>query len=113
MVHTPRVTLQGREKERGTRMKDERRGGRNYRWESNVGFRTTVASSYSFIQEFYQEHVGLLIFLIALTVLSAFVGVVWPGPIGVFVSLILNVFIFFLPPYAYTKVREIHKSGGD
>jgi len=57
-------------------------------------------------REYYEKHKGALGIVIAITVLSPFLGLVLAGPIGVALGLALGVLAYFLGPKAVTKVIE-------
>jgi hypothetical protein len=57
-------------------------------------------------KEYYEKHKGALGIVIAITVLSPFLGLVLAGPIGVALGLVLSVLAYFLGLKAVTKVIE-------
>ncbi len=59
------------------------------------------------IREFYEKNHAVLWAVIAITIISPFLGLVLIGWVGVIVGLILGVASFLLSPFAVTKVREI------
>lgn len=59
------------------------------------------------IREFYEKNHPILWSVIAVTIVSPFVGFVLIGWLGVIVGLGLGATSLFLSPFAVTKVREI------
>ncbi|CAG1013751.1 hypothetical protein [Geobacter sp.] len=68
----------------------------------------TIHSSLSWEtrKEYYQKHKGALLVVVAITVLSPFLGLVIVGPIGVVVGLALGGISYYLGPIATIKVIE-------
>lgn len=71
----------------------------------------TVHSSLSWEtrKEYYQKHKGALSVVVAIAILSPFLGLVLAGLCGVVVGLVLSFLSYFLGPKAITKVIEITK----
>ena len=57
-------------------------------------------------REYYEKHKGALGGVIAITVLSPFVGLILVGPVGVVIGLALGGLAYYLGPKALTKVIE-------
>jgi len=60
-------------------------------------------------KEYYQKHKGVVSTVIAITVISPFIGLFLAGPAGVFGGLVLGVVAYFLGPKAATKIINITK----
>jgi hypothetical protein len=60
-------------------------------------------------KEYYQKHKRVLGAVIAITILSPFLGFVLVGPLGVVVGLALGGLAYYLGPKAITKVIEIKR----
>lgn len=57
-------------------------------------------------REYYQKHRGSLVTVVAIAILSPFLGLVLAGPYGVVFGLGLSALSFYLGPRAITKVIE-------
>ena len=60
-------------------------------------------------KKYYQKHKGALAAVIAIAILSPFLGLVLAGPFGVVIGLVLSGLSYFLGPRAVTKIIEITK----
>lgn len=60
-------------------------------------------------KEYYQKHKGAAGSVIAITVLSPFIGLFLAGPVGVVIGLALGGVAYYLGPKAATKIIEITK----
>ena len=60
-------------------------------------------------REFYEKNRALFWVIVAITIISPFLGLLLAGIPGVFVGLLLGGASYFLGPHAVTKVREIEK----
>jgi ABC-type phosphate transport system permease subunit len=72
----------------------------------NETFLVKDSLSWETRREYYEKHKGALGIVIAITVLSPFLGLVLAGPIGVALGLALGFLAYFLGPKAVTKVIE-------
>jgi predicted RNA-binding Zn-ribbon protein involved in translation (DUF1610 family) len=60
-------------------------------------------------REYYQKHKGATAAVIAITVISPFIGLALVGPLGIIVGLALGSIAYYLGPKAATKIIEITK----
>lgn len=60
-------------------------------------------------REYYQKNKKVLLVVIAITVISPFLGLVILGPLGVIVGLALGGVSYYLGPMAATKIIEREK----
>jgi len=58
-------------------------------------------------REFYEKNQTLFIMIVAITIISPFIGLVLAGIPGIVVGLLLGAVSYILGPHATTKVREI------
>ncbi len=60
-------------------------------------------------KEYYKKHKGAAVTVIAISVLSPFIGLFLAGPAGVIVGLGLSGIAYYFGPKAVTKIIEITK----
>ena len=60
-------------------------------------------------REYYQKHKGATVAVIAITVISPFIGLALVGPLGIIAGLALDCIAYYLGPKAATKIIEITK----
>lgn len=60
-------------------------------------------------KEYYEKHKGAAATVIAITVVSPFIGLFLAGPAGIFVGLALGGVAYYFGPKAATKIIEITK----
>jgi len=65
------------------------------------------SSSVLKIREFYETNKTVRNVVIAITILSPFVGLVLSGIVGLLFGLAVGIISYFISPYALTKIREI------
>jgi len=59
--------------------------------------------------EFLQTNKKVKAVVVVLTVVSPFLGLILGSTLGLVVGLVVSAIIYFLSPYAVTRVREITK----
>ena len=69
----------------------------------------SASMSWRHIHEYYERHPVLLPIVVAITVGSPFLGLLFAGWPGVIVGLVIGLGVFFLGLRAVTKVREIRE----
>ena len=60
-------------------------------------------------REFLEKRPGVLAVVIAITIVSPFLGLVLAGWVGVAVGLVLSGIAYFIGPSALTKIIEIER----
>ena len=60
-------------------------------------------------REFYDKNPKIKWLIIAITIGSSFIGLIFSGPVGVIIGLLVGGFLNFIVPPAVTKVREIER----
>jgi len=72
-----------------------------------LGFKDSLSGERR--REFFEKNPKILMVVIILTFVSATLGVILTGIIGVLIGLIIGGILYFLGPYAMAKVREIER----
>jgi len=80
--------------------------GRNISLTLRDSINVTSSLSWETRQEYYEKHKGALGAVIAITVLSPFLGLVLVGWVGIVIGLGLGGLAYYLGPKAVTKVIE-------
>jgi hypothetical protein len=83
--------------------------GRNISLTLHDTISVTTSLSWETRKEYYQKHKGALGTVVAITLLSPFLGLVLVDPVGVVVGLALGGLAYYLGPKAIMKVVEITK----
>ena len=60
-------------------------------------------------REFFEQNPKIKWLIIAITIGSPFVGLVFVGVLGLVIGFVLGFLSYLLRPYAVTKVREIER----
>jgi hypothetical protein len=60
-------------------------------------------------REYYQKHKWATVVVIAITVISPFIGLALVGPLGIIAGLVLGCIAYYLGPKAATKIIEVTK----
>ena len=59
------------------------------------------------LHEFYRTNKPIRNLIIAITIISPFLGLLLSGVIGLMIGLLIGIVSYFLSPYAVVKVKEI------
>jgi hypothetical protein len=83
--------------------------GKNINVSINETLNMTSSLHWERRREYYQKHKGASTAVIAITVISPFIGLALVGPLGIIVGLALGCIAYYLGPKAATKIIEITK----
>ncbi|MEA1876819.1 MAG: hypothetical protein U9N86_08130 [Bacteroidota bacterium] len=86
-------------------------GGKNRKMSPivNDGINLSDSAGWKSTREFYEKNRALLLVVIAITIISPFLGLLLVGIPGLILGLLLGGVSYFLGPWATTKVREIER----
>jgi hypothetical protein len=70
----------------------------------------SVTATWTQVREYWEKHPLLLLVVVVATLGSPFLGLLFPGWVGVWVGLAISVATFLVGLRAITRVREITRS---